>query len=232
MNKKIKKYVVKYTLEFFVIVLGISFSFMLQNIRQQKEIDSKRTLIMTNLLNELESNQTYIKKKKIDFLREMDYVYKLLNDSLTKKEIKEYPSNYSPINPFMSALTFSPSSSIYNSLVNDGSLNLIESPSLKALIDEIYKFNYNSLANYVKLETEVAKEAERFFIQHHSEIYVKNFWFHFNDEKLINSVFDIIKKDNHFKALMVQKMSFMEAKINVLKNYSEKRDRLISLLKK
>ena len=67
MNKKTKKYVIKYTLEFFVIVLGISFSFLVQNIRKEKELDQKRELILSNLLNELESNQTYITKKKDDF---------------------------------------------------------------------------------------------------------------------------------------------------------------------
>jgi hypothetical protein len=67
MNKKTKKYVIKYTLEFFVIVLGISFSFLVQNIRKEKELDQKRELILSNLLNELESNQTYITKKRMIF---------------------------------------------------------------------------------------------------------------------------------------------------------------------
>ena len=60
MNKRLKKYFIKYTLEFFVIVLGISFSFFVQNVRQEKEIDSKRELITMNLLEELEKILKYI----------------------------------------------------------------------------------------------------------------------------------------------------------------------------
>ena len=45
MKNKSKKYFIKYSLEFFVIVLGITFSFFVQNVRQEKEIDSKRQLI-------------------------------------------------------------------------------------------------------------------------------------------------------------------------------------------
>ena len=232
MNKKTKKYVIKYTLEFFVIVLGISFSFLVQNIRKEKELDQKRELILSNLLNELESNQTYITKKKDDFYREFDYVNGLLNNSLTKNKIKEYPANYSPLNPFFSVMSFRPSRSIYNSLVNDGSFNLIELPTLKVLIDDVYKLNYNSIENIIELEKEVAKEADRFFVNNHSEIYIKNFWFNFNDEKLINSVFEIMQNDHHFKALMVQKISYMEIKITTLQGYSKKRDALIKLLKK
>ena len=154
MNKKIKKYFIKYTLEFFVIVLGISFSFFVQNVRQEKEIDSKRELIMKNLLDELESSQNYVIERKSEFEREMNYVNKLLNDSLSIKMIKEYPNNKSPLNPFFSALRFNPSSSIYNSLVSDGSLNLIKSSSLKALIDEVYKSNFG-------IETNLFSQATR-----------------------------------------------------------------------
>ena len=47
----IKKYFIKYSLEFFVIVMGVTFSFFLQNIRNDIEIDTKRELIIDNLLS-------------------------------------------------------------------------------------------------------------------------------------------------------------------------------------
>ena len=40
-----------------------------------------------------------------------------------------------------------------------------------------------------------------------------------------------MKKDIHFKALMVQKISFMEVKIGALKSYAKQMDSLITLLK-
>ncbi len=231
MNKRLKKYFIKYTLEFFVIVLGISFSFFVQNVRQEKEIDSKRQLIISNLLDELESNQNYITKRKSEFVREMDYVNKLLNDSLTFKMFEEYPKENSPLNPFFSVLRFEPSSSIYNSLVNDGSLNLIKSSEVKTLINEVYKSKINYLNYFVDAEYKSAIEVERIFINNYPEIYLRNFWFNYSDKNLINNVFQIMKKDIHFKALMVQKISFMEVKIGALKSYSKQRDSLITLLK-
>ena len=231
MNKRLKKYFIKYTLEFFVIVIGISFSFFVQNVRQEKEIDSKRQLIISNLLDELESNQNYITKRKSEFVREMDYVNKLLNDSLTFKMFEEYPKESSPLNPFFSVLRFEPSSSIYNSLVNDGSLNLIKSSEVKTLINEVYKSKINYLNYFVDAEYKSAIEVERIFINNYPEIYLRNFWFNYSDKKLINNVFQIMKKDIHFKALMVQKISFMEVKIGALNSYAKQRDSLITLLK-
>ena len=226
----IKKYFIKYTFEFFVIVMGITFSFFVQNIRNDIQIDTKRELIIDNLLSELESNQAYIDKAKRDFKREMEYVNKLLLDSLTTQEIKKYPKNFSPLNPFFSVQKFRPSKSIYNTIVNDGSFNIIEPSSLKALIDEVYSLNYNTIINIIESEQKIADKADEFFVNNYTATYVKNFWFN-NDEKLISSVFKIMQKDSKFKALMVQKISFMEIKVLGLDNYSKKRDSLINLIK-
>ncbi len=232
MNKIVKKYFIRYTLEFFVIVLGISLSIIIQDKREDAKLDSKRELIFKSLLSELESNKSYIASKKKDFVREMDYVNKFLNDSLTKSKIKEYPENLSPLNPFLSAVTFTPSSSIYNSLINDGSFNLIESSTLKSLIDEVYTTNYKSIVDKIQLELEIANEADRFFAVNYSKIYSKNFWFHVSDEKLTNSVFEIMRNNYRFRALMVQKISYMEVKIVSMDRYIRKGNSLIKLLKK
>jgi len=226
----IKKYFIKYSLEFFVIVMGVTFSFFLQNIRNDIEIDTKRELIIDNLLSELESDQAYIEKTKQDFKREMEYVNKLLSDSLTTKEIKNYPKNFSSLNPFFSVKKFRPSRSIYNSIVNDGSFNIIEPTSLKALIDNVYELNYNTIINIIDSEQKIADKADEFFVNNYTETYVKNFWFN-NDENLISSVYKIMQKDSKFKALMVQKISFMEVKVAHLNDYSIKRDSLINLIK-
>jgi hypothetical protein len=226
----IKKYFIKYSLEFFVIVMGVTFSFFLQNIRNDIEINTKRELIIDNLLSELESDQAYIEKTKQDFKREMEYVNKLLSDSLTTKEIKNYPKNFSSLNPFFSVKKFRPSRSIYNSIVNDGSFNIIEPTSLKALIDNVYELNYSTIINIIDSEQKIADKADEFFVNNYTETYVKNFWFN-NDEKLISSVYKIMQKDSKFKALMVQKISFMEVKVAHLNDYSIKRDSLINLIK-
>jgi len=80
------------------------------------------------------------------------------------------------------------------------------------------------------LNKKIADKADEFFVNNYTETYVKNFWFN-NDEKLISSVYKIMQKDSKFKALMVQKISFMEVKVAHLNDYSIKRDSLINLIK-
>ena len=89
--------------------MGITFSFFDQNIRNDIQIDTKRALIIDNLLSELQSNQAYIDKTELKFKREFEYVNKLLLDSLTIQDVKKYPKNFSPLNPFFSVVKFNPS---------------------------------------------------------------------------------------------------------------------------
>jgi hypothetical protein len=106
----------------------------------------------------------------------------------------------------------------------------LDPASLKALIDDVYVLHYSSIVNIIESEKKIADLADQFFVNHYPETYAKNFWFN-NDEQLIDRVFEIMQKDSRFKALMVQKISYMEIKIAELDNYSKKRDTLITWIK-
>ena len=54
-----KKYLVKYSLEFLVIVLGISISFWLNQITVEGEIEQQRFRLLENLLLEVEEIEKY-----------------------------------------------------------------------------------------------------------------------------------------------------------------------------
>lgn len=225
-----KKLIIKYSIEFFVIVFSISISFFVENLREQKEKESKRQILVKNLLSEIESNDDYVKEMDSVYRINNEFVRYLLKDSLTVEILKTYP-RYSPANPFLSNTGFNPTNSIYSSIINDGSLNLIESPILKAKIDELYKTSFQNVLKFTASEEEVAKAADNLFISNYSELYLRNFWNNFNDRNLMSDFIDVIKTDSKFKALMMQKLSFMEAKSRELNNYITKRDSLKIYLK-
>ena len=225
-----KKLIIKYSIEFFVIVFSISISFFVENLREQKEKESKRQILVKNLLSEIESNDDYVKEMDSLYRVGNEFVRYLLKDSLTVEILKTYP-RYSPVNPFLSNTGFNPTNSIYSSIINDGSLNLIESPILKAKIDELYKTSFQNVLKFTASEEEVAKAADNLFISNYSELYLRNFWNNFNDRNLMSDFIDVIRTDSKFKALMMQKLSFMEAKSRELNNYITKRDSLKIYLK-
>ena len=168
-----RKLTIKYGIEFFVIVFGISVSFFVENYRESIEKDKQRVITIKSIINELEFNDDYYKLRAETITRNVNFVRLLVEDSLTLDVMKTYPQQYSPANPFMSATGFAPNQSTFNSLVNDGSLNLINSSSLKAEIDNLYTTSYNSVITYIEEEKDIAVEAEKMFMKKYPNLYLK-----------------------------------------------------------
>ena len=55
MNKKVKKYLLKYSLEFLVIVMGISVSFWLSNYQESVDNAEKEIQVYNDLFNGISS---------------------------------------------------------------------------------------------------------------------------------------------------------------------------------
>ena len=208
-------------------MFSISVSFFVENYREKIEKDNKRKATIKSIINELEYNDDYYTERVKTLTRNMNFVRLLLKDSLSIEVMKSYPRNLSPANPFLSAVGFAPNQSIFNSLVNDGSLNLINSSSLKADIDNLYSINYNSVIAYIEQEQNIAEEAEKMFMKKYPNLYLRNIWNNYEDLAVLSEFVSVINNDSEFKALMLFKLSLMEAKVRQLNRYITSKDTLL-----
>ena len=59
MNKKVKKYILKYSFEFLVIVMGISVSFWLNELSIEKNENRERLKVLNNIKTEIKDIKKY-----------------------------------------------------------------------------------------------------------------------------------------------------------------------------
>ena len=59
-----KKFAIKYSLEFVVIVLGITISYWINDIQIQNQESEKEKVILNSILSDIEQIETYIKDRK------------------------------------------------------------------------------------------------------------------------------------------------------------------------
>src|SRR6056300_502890 len=112
-----KKLIIKYSIEFFVIVFSISVSFFGENLREENEKDNLRILVKQSLLEELILGNDFLKFRDIAFNSDLKAIELIVNEETL---IDSIFSNVSPAgfsNPFMVARNFNPPSSVYNSLI-------------------------------------------------------------------------------------------------------------------
>jgi hypothetical protein len=174
MKKGLKKYVVKYTLEFFVIVLSISFSFWINewnSLRNNKALEKAY----------LRDINTEFKDNKIQLVKRLRFMNKTYN--IGKNFIKNFPitdQNTDSIfegifgkPPYLSSVvSFDPSSSSIKSLINSPSFSNISNLKLKKYIVE-----WSDLVLDYKEEEEASNQVSKEIIQFHKNTASLNYQF-------------------------------------------------------
>lgn len=133
-----KRLIVKYSIEFFVIVFSISISFFIDNLREDYERDELRKVIKLSLLDELKASKEYLDWRKKAFDSDLNAMEVISSDSSSIDDIFSNISGAGFSNPLLTPRTFNPPSSVYNSLVNDGTINLIKSRKIKLFLESTY----------------------------------------------------------------------------------------------
>jgi hypothetical protein len=133
MNKKTKKYVFKYSLEFLVIFLGISLSFIINNWKETKQDEVLEIKYLKSLKEEYVSNLEGFDesfshhKPRWDNL---DRFYKFSN----KNSFKEMDSI---VNILILNWSFNPNLGATNSLISSGYIELIKNDAIKKLVSRM-----------------------------------------------------------------------------------------------
>jgi hypothetical protein len=161
MKKGLKKYIIKYALEFFVIVLGISFSFWINESKIERENIEKEQQVLSSLIQNISEIKVSLNKRKVVLDEEnnlMNYLsqnWENLNiDSLVMvldkgKHIKSFH------NLFLDYREFHPPSSEIQTIISDGSIGLIQNKDIKLKIISTMDRSYESVTQNVRSEIEL-----------------------------------------------------------------------------
>jgi len=226
-----KKLIVKYSIEFFVIVFSISVSFFVENLREENETENQRRLIKQSLLQELKSGDEFLKFRKNAFEMDLKAIKLILKDDSPLDSIFSNVSKVGFSNPFIVPRNFNPPSSAYNSLVNDGTINLIKSQKVKSLIEDTYVFWTKKIQGWGAGEGLIAEKIEFYIMENYSEFYLKDIYTT-TDKAIMLEFKSIVQNDPKLKAYLKAKTGPMIVKLNSLQNYTDSRESLISALEK
>ena len=153
MNKKVKKYLLKYSLEFLVIVMGISVSFWLSNYQESVDNAEKEIQVYNDLFNGISSLDMGIKERTFAFKFDSDIIENLLGLS----DFNKY--NYDDL---MTAVTdwrgFGQNQETYSTLKEEGSLKYIVSKELKVKLEKFYGSAANGIIS--NMEDDVIMQRE------------------------------------------------------------------------
>ena len=154
------KYLEKYSLEFLVIVLGVSVSFYLSEISKKRDLKVLSISIQQNLLNEVIEIEKYIKERENAFFSDTKTIIALQNKKFNLDSLRLL--NRVTVTLF-NYRGFSPPNSVYNSLVSDGNLGLIESSKIKEELSKMHIQHFYHIKSNVEDENIAKKKIVDYF---------------------------------------------------------------------
>ena len=218
-----KKNLIKYSLDFVVIVLGISVSFWVNERQNDKENKIKEIAVYENIKTELNDLTEMINERKNKFNYDLEIVNNLYDESSNLKY------NYTELMVAITAYrVFNPNIEIYSSLKYDGSLKYISNSEIKVAINRFYSSNLL----YANMEEEIIVEREILNYLHvnYPLVLLNTDSKKLDDTNKINYFHNIIYNDLTFRSLLKSKQRFMMMKLQGIEKYKLQQEKLMNLI--
>jgi hypothetical protein len=210
-----KKVFVKYMIEFFVIVVGISVSFWFDRYQVSLDNIDREKEVISELATELDLIQLSVENRESAFTFDFENLTMILNDSLNNVNFN-YPELLIATTDYRG---FSPSEEIYTSLKYDGGLKFIRFNSIKIAIESLYNgTKYGVIAN-MEDEIIVQRDVLKYIQYNYPKLLVDIEKMRISELEKISIFTDIVQKDKTLKSLLTSKLRFMKNKLRFLQDY-------------
>lgn len=215
-----KKYLIKYLLEFFVIVLGISISFWLNQLSEEKEIKQQKSILLSNLLLEVEEIEKYCTDRLKIWNQDVQIFSKLLEENLDVEEIEKLAISKSRVEyNLIYYRDFSPPINRYISAVNTGDLKYIDSQETIDALTRLHNQNINMVLSTVEYEKLLKTKLISLLTLNYPGIILNGENNNISMGNYLDFLHKIIKNDKNIRAELLIQMRYFKTRVSFLKFY-------------
>ena len=220
MNKKLKKYILKYTLEFLVIVLGISISFWLNELSVEKNENRERLKVLNNIKTEIKDIRKYTADRMKYWQDDIDLYTMFLSSEFEINSIKEITSSKSRVEyNLVYYRDFEPPMNRYVSMINTGSFKFIKSERIKEALTRLHTINYSNINTSVQYEKLLKEHLIEIITKNHPKLLFASNDSQFSIEDYSKLLKSAIEKDPILKSNLIIQQKYFETKKSLLTLY-------------
>ena len=220
MNKKLKKYILIYTLEFLVIVLGISISFWLNELSVEKNENRERLKVLNNIKTEIKDIRKYTADRMKYWQDDIDLYTMFLSSEFEINSIKEITSSKSRVEyNLIYYRDFEPPMNRYVSMINTGSFKFIKSERIKEALTRLHTINYSNINTSVQYEKLLKEHLIEIITKNHPKLLFASNDSQFSIEDYSKLLKKEIEKDPILKSNLIIQLKYFETKKSLLTLY-------------
>ena len=221
-----KKIVLKYVIEFSVIVLGISVSFWFDKYQTSLDNIDREKEVLSELSTELKVIENTVKNRDSVFKFDAKNLARVIDDSIPNVTFSYAELLIASID----YRGFSPSEEIYTSLKYDGGLKFIRNSKIKVAIESFYNGTKSGVLANTQDEVVVQREVLKYIQFNHPQLLIEIGNMEISELEKIRIFTCIVQKDRTLKSLLISKLRFMKNKLIFLKDYRKSLEELKNLI--
>jgi len=219
----IKKYIIKYSIEFVVIILGITVSFWLNELSIDNQNEEERIKVLTSLQMEINEIKYYCDGRKrtwemdISLLNEFLYpsnkifnIDSVLKNTTSKIRIETFIILYRVFDPPMNR---------YYSIINSGDLKYVKSDKVKEILSRLHNTTFSYVETAVEHEKQLKQSFLPFLTINHPNVILARDNNKISIDRYSEILNDAIKSDDKLKAKFILLKRYLEYKISILQMY-------------
>ena len=169
-----KKYLIKYSFEFVVIVIGISVSFWLNELSIDNQNELERIKVLNSLKMEINEIRDYTYEREKTWVTDLRLLNELLfprNGVIDTDSILKITTAKSRIETFLVIYrVFDPPMNRYYSIINSGDLKFVKSDKIKEILSRLHNTSFSYVETTVEYEKQLKQSFLPFLSQNHPEI--------------------------------------------------------------
>ena len=223
MRKIDKKYIIKYSFEFVVIVLGISVSFWLNELSIDNQNEVERVKVLNSLKMEIQEIRNYTDEREKTWQTDLNLLNLLLDPkdlNSTSDSILKITTSKSRIETFLVIYrVFEPPMNRYYSIINSGDLKFVKSNKIKEVLSRLHNTSFSYVETTVEYEKQLKQSFLPFIAENHPSIIIARDDQNVSMKEYVQKLVKAIERDIKLKANFSMVKRYLEYKLNFLRIY-------------
>jgi len=219
----IKKYIIKYSIEFVVIILGITVSFWLNELSIDNQNEEERIKVLTSLQMEINEIKYYCDGRKQTWEMDISLLNEFLHPSNKFFNIDSVLKNTTSkirIETFIILYrVFDPPMNRYYSIINSGDLKYVKSDKVKEILSRLHNTTFSYVETAVEHEKQLKQSLLPFLTINHPNVILARDNNKISIDRYSEILNDAINSDDKLKAKFILLKRYLEYKITILQMY-------------
>ena len=218
-----KKMFVKYSLDFVILVLGISVSFWLNEASINNQNNKERTKVLNILNEEAKEIKNYCVERKKNWENDitiLDLFINPKNEKFDFKSVEKLTKSKSRVQfNLIYNRVFQPPTDRYQAIISSGDLKYIKSDKIKNLLSKIHITYSSYVQTTIGYEKKIKESILPIIIKRHPEIIIEKKNNSVTLQEYCDLIFHSLSKDEEIISSLILLEEYQKNKINWLSMY-------------